>query len=133
MPAAERRLEQIGVREPARIVEAPLGEVRPPLLLKEPPIDLVVQKTRRACPWASSSAQAKVTTGEARGISEGVTFSTSQRRERPWTSSPTSGGCSGSVQSGQVKSSRAEQIGARRQPPQFQNAQGHDLGTAELE
>ena len=53
---AKRRLQEIGVRgghavpaqrvqerrEPARVVEAPLGEVRPALFLQDAPVDLVV-------------------------------------------------------------------------------------------
>ncbi len=83
--------------EVARRVETPGAEVgsTPPV----PEIRRSISKsqyTSRVWPWASSSAQAKRTRGNA-GEPPDSTASTSHRRERTSTSSPICGGRSGSV------------------------------------
>ena len=98
---AERRLEEVRVGgrdavpaervevggEQARGVEALGGEVVPAPRPRGSPVELVLPETSSGWPWASSSTQARRTSGDC-AVAGATTSSTSQRRERTWTSSP---------------------------------------------
>ena len=106
---AERRLEEVRVGgrdavpaqrvqeggELARRVEALGGEVLPALFLQDAAVELVVPEDVERLALGVVVGAGQADEGGLAGPGGGTTSSTSQRRERTWTSSPTSGARSG--------------------------------------
>ena len=106
---AERRLEEVRIgrgdavpaervqerRELARVVEALGGEVVPALLLEDAPVELVLPEDLELLALGVVvGAREPDDAALAVGLDD---LSTSQRRERTWTSSPGCGSLSGSM------------------------------------
>ena len=106
---AERRLEEVRVGgrdavpaqrveeggELARGVEALGREILPALLLEDPAVELVVPEDVERLALGVVVGAGEPDEGGLAGSRPATTSSTSQRRERTWTSSPTSGARSG--------------------------------------